>query len=163
MNLSPRLSIIRIREIIYRNLRLFMLWSRMDRTHKKPPHRKPASSGWSPERRARQAASIRRWRPWMTSTGPRTRAGKARSAQNSYKHGGRALPARTMSAALSCHSRFLRGLNLYIRGCRQNLPNELLENWRRALSYEGYLCTKALLGAFLMQKPCILGPPEVKS
>ena len=41
-------------------------------------------NGWTPERRARQAQAIRRWRPWEHSTGPRTAVGKARSARNAY-------------------------------------------------------------------------------
>ena len=47
-------------------------------------------NGWTPERRARQAAAIRQWRPWDHSTGPRTGAGKARVAQNAYKGAHRA-------------------------------------------------------------------------
>jgi hypothetical protein len=43
--------------------------------------------GWSPERRARQAALIRRWQPWQRSTGPKTEAGKARCSMNALKHG----------------------------------------------------------------------------
>jgi len=43
--------------------------------------------GWTPERRARQALAIRTWEPWRKSTGPRTEAGKARSAGNALKHG----------------------------------------------------------------------------
>jgi hypothetical protein len=39
-------------------------------------------SAWTPERRARQAQIIRRTKPWLRSTGPRTREGKARSSQN---------------------------------------------------------------------------------
>jgi hypothetical protein len=41
----------------------------------------------SPEQRARQAALIRRWRPWERSTGPKTPRGKARVARNAYKGG----------------------------------------------------------------------------
>ena len=43
--------------------------------------------GWTPERRARQAALIRRWQPWQRSTGPKTEAGKARCSMNALKHG----------------------------------------------------------------------------
>ena len=46
-----------------------------------------AKSGWSPERRARQAALIRSWAPWRRSTGPKTEAGKARCSMNALKHG----------------------------------------------------------------------------
>ena len=47
------------------------------------------ANGWTPERRARQAALIRTWRPWEKSTGPKTDEGKARAAQNAYKGGER--------------------------------------------------------------------------
>ena len=39
-------------------------------------------NGWTPERRARQAALIRTWQPWAQSTGPRTAEGKAQAAEN---------------------------------------------------------------------------------
>lgn len=42
---------------------------------------------WTPERRARQAAMIRTWQPWARSTGPRTAAGKAKTARNAWKGG----------------------------------------------------------------------------
>jgi hypothetical protein len=45
------------------------------------------TNGWTPERRARQAALIRTWRPWEKSTGPMTDEGKAKSARNAYKGG----------------------------------------------------------------------------
>lgn len=43
------------------------------------------SSSWTPERRAKQAEAIRRWRPWSMSTGPRTTEGKACSSRNADK------------------------------------------------------------------------------
>lgn len=46
--------------------------------------------GWTPERRARQAAMIQSWQPWRQSTGARTAAGRARSSQNAYKGNHRA-------------------------------------------------------------------------
>ena len=49
--------------------------------------RRALGKGWTPERRARQAALIRTWRPWEKSTGPRTPEGKARTARNGDKGG----------------------------------------------------------------------------
>ena len=40
------------------------------------------SHGWRPERREKARAAIHRWKPWQSSTGPRTPEGKARVAQN---------------------------------------------------------------------------------
>ena len=45
------------------------------------------ANGWTPERRARQAALIKSWRPWEQSTGPRTAEGRARSSRNGFKGG----------------------------------------------------------------------------
>ena len=39
----------------------------------------------TPEHRRLRAELIRKWRPWEKSTGPKTAAGKARVAGNSYK------------------------------------------------------------------------------
>ena len=47
------------------------------------------ANGWTPERRARQAALIRTWRPWEQSTGPRSPEGKARVSRNGWKGGTR--------------------------------------------------------------------------
>ena len=45
------------------------------------------ANGWTTERRKRQAELIRRWQPWLHSTGAKTPEGKAVSSQNAYKHG----------------------------------------------------------------------------
>ena len=45
------------------------------------------ASSWTPERRARQAALIRTWKPWQQATGPRTTDGKAVASKNAYKGG----------------------------------------------------------------------------
>lgn len=42
---------------------------------------------WTPERRARQAALIANWKPWLHATGPRSADGKAKAAMNAYKGG----------------------------------------------------------------------------
>jgi len=43
------------------------------------------ANGWTPERRARQAAMIRTWKPWEKSTGPKTDEGKAIVSKNHLK------------------------------------------------------------------------------
>ncbi|VAY86903.1 conserved hypothetical protein [mine drainage metagenome] len=43
------------------------------------------ANGWTPERKARQSALIRAWRPWERSTGPVTEKGKAESSKNRQK------------------------------------------------------------------------------
>lgn len=45
----------------------------------------------TPEHRALKAESIRRWKPWEKSTGPKTEEGKNRSAMRGFKGGQRAL------------------------------------------------------------------------
>lgn len=44
---------------------------------------------WTTERRQKQAAMIRTWKPWEQSTGPKTMAGKEVAARNSWKGGHR--------------------------------------------------------------------------
>lgn len=46
-------------------------------------------NGWTAERRQRQAALIRTWRPWARSTGPKSETGKARVSRNAFKGGWR--------------------------------------------------------------------------
>ena len=46
-----------------------------------------SKSRWTPERRAKASQDIHRWAPWLRSTGPKTKAGKAASSANSRKHG----------------------------------------------------------------------------
>ena len=58
------------------------------------------ANGWTPERRARQAALIRTWRPWERSTGPRTDEGKVRTARNGFK-GGQWLELRELVKAMN--------------------------------------------------------------
>ena len=48
------------------------------------------ATNWTPERRAKQAALINRIKPWLTTTGPVTPEGKARSSKNGFKGNPRA-------------------------------------------------------------------------
>ena len=64
------------------------------------------ANGWTPERRARQAALIRTWKPWEQATGPRTDEGKARTALNGFK-GGHWRELRELTTAMNA---LLRGL-----------------------------------------------------
>jgi hypothetical protein len=59
---------------------------RVRRSSKSEGRSARAKAGWTPERRARQAALIRRWKPWRHSTGPKTELGKARCAMNATPH-----------------------------------------------------------------------------
>jgi hypothetical protein len=68
--------------------------------------------GWPPQRRSEQAARIRRHKPWRFSTGPKTVAGRAISAQNGMKHGYR-------SRHYSEVCRLLRTQRLFVRAVRQ--------------------------------------------
>ena len=84
--------------------------------------RKRRPKGWTPERRAQQAASIREWQPWQRSTGPRTEAGKAQSAMNGLKHGGRSrahvMQMRRVRHALRLAARNIAILRTHIRVTR---------------------------------------------
>jgi hypothetical protein len=84
--------------------------------------RKRRPKGWTPERRAQQAARIRDWQPERRSTGPRSEAGKARSAMNALKHGGRSrahiLQLRRVRNALRLAARNIAILRTHIRVTR---------------------------------------------
>ena len=73
------------------------------------------SRGWPPERRCQQAARLRALKPWLKSTGPKTRTGKARAAQNALKHGGRAVFMRKLAHMLALHRRLLRKIEADIQ------------------------------------------------
>lgn len=64
------------------------------------------SAAWTPERRAKQAEAIRRWKPWKKSTGPRTPEGKARSSRNADR-GVAAMEVRIFEARVQVRSGFI--------------------------------------------------------
>src|SRR5690606_36624796 len=66
--------------------------------------------GWPPKRRREQAARIRKLKPWLRSTGPRSEAGKAKTRLNAQKHGLRSAELALLRGALKRHRLFLRNL-----------------------------------------------------
>ncbi len=76
------------------------------------------TKGWPPERRKRQAALMRKTKPWKHATGPKTTAGKATSKNNAYKHGFDSAAMRDLRSALYQQRIFLNALEktLGIRG-----------------------------------------------
>lgn len=68
----------------------------------------PKPSKWTPERRAAQAERARALKPWMQSTGPRTKAGKKRVSKNAIKHGDSRALLVTAQKALKLHRDFMR-------------------------------------------------------
>ena len=67
------------------------------------------ANGWTPERKARQAASIRTWKPWERSTGPRTPEGRAKVARNAWR-GGYRQQLRELSRMVNAEIRAARDL-----------------------------------------------------
>lgn len=55
---------------------------------------------WTEEERRRQSEIARRVKPWLSSTGPRTPAGKASSKLNAVKHGLRCQIVRKLEKTL---------------------------------------------------------------
>ena len=45
----------------------------------------PMANGWTEARRERQLAATQSWKPWQSSTGPRTLEGKVFVARNAYQ------------------------------------------------------------------------------
>lgn len=89
----------------------------------RPAEPKRRRGGWTPERRLRQAAAIRRWRPWARSTGPRTASGKARARLNAVKHGLYTDAMRRIRRALKMHARFLAA-HCYVQKHKHHLSPE---------------------------------------
>ena len=68
-------------------------------------------NGWTPERRARQAEAIKRWKPWNQSTGPKSATGKGRVSRNAWT-GGHRQQLRELSKIVNAEVRESRDLIL---------------------------------------------------
>lgn len=73
------------------------------------------SRGWPPERRLKHAASTRAAKLWQKSTGPQTRAGKAKSAQNATKSGLFNAGWQVLRKAFTLYRRFLKWANMVLK------------------------------------------------
>lgn len=73
-----------------------------------------SASKWTPERRQKQAETIRQQKPWLHATGPQTIAGKKKASQNAFK-GAKRPKVRTVkkafTAALREHKALLATLD----------------------------------------------------
>ena len=85
------------------------------------------NSGWSDERRQRQAELIRSWAPWTKSTGPRTENGKASSSQNAWKGGVRQTLKR-IRLVLALQAQELDGVTDLLNLCAGPFGAQLPEN-----------------------------------
>lgn len=126
-----------------------MLWSLMVQSTPKT-----RISGWSPERRARQATAIRNWSPWSKSTGPRTASGKARAAQNACKHGMRSCHIRLLNQALKAQRQCVRLAALFLRLRKLNRANELLARLRSRIHLYGHIFDIKLYQALQYERLC---------
>ena len=77
-------------------------------------------TGWSAERRQKHAEAIRRWKPWLKSTGLKTEEGKNTSKMNAFRHGGRSAHTRAFEAMLAGHNRFLKDVRKLIADRKQS-------------------------------------------
>lgn len=70
---------------------------------------------WTPEQKAAQAVKIKEWAPWKSSTGPKSKAGKACAARNSLQHGLRGAKGRKLFEALVLHQAYLKFVQMSYR------------------------------------------------
>lgn len=70
------------------------------------------TKGWTAERRAKQAENMKKTKPWLQTTGPRTADGKDAIKNNALKHGGRSMAYRRLLDALKAQENFLKSLDL---------------------------------------------------
>lgn len=117
-----------------------------------------AKQGWSPERRAKQSAMMRARKIWLKSTGPRTAAGKARSAQNAAKPWLLNHPDKVIEKARRAQVRYITEINRFIGLKKIYWQNELLKreirNRQRRLVRLGRKVTMELLVASTYYRLC---------
>ncbi|MCB1532613.1 MAG: hypothetical protein KDJ35_07075 [Alphaproteobacteria bacterium] len=65
---------------------------------------------WTPQRRAKQAANIRKTKPWTKTCGPKTDAGKARARANATTSGMHTREMRLLRRVLRLQKAFIDGI-----------------------------------------------------
>ena len=82
------------------------------------------TKGWTEERRKAQAERIRQNKPWEKSTGPKSKAGKARSSMNAFKHGMDRVELKIVKEMLDVQYEFTTLFTIYARNKlkRRNNP-----------------------------------------
>ena len=68
-------------------------------------------NGWTHERRTKQSAMIRQWRPWEKSTGARTPEGKTRCSRNADKPNSFRRQLKEINALLREHKALMKALH----------------------------------------------------
>lgn len=77
---------------------------------------------WNETARAQKRLLAQRHKPWMHSTGPRTKAGKSRSCHNAVKNRVRDERMRSHKRQLTAYSFWLQQIDLYIRFAKAKGP-----------------------------------------
>ncbi len=73
-------------------------------------HSRTKTKGWSEERRQKQRQRIKQNKPWLKSTGPRSKTGKENAKMNGLKHGLRSRAMKNLYAALRAQKHFVRAV-----------------------------------------------------
>ena len=115
----------------------------------KPARAHTSTSTWTPARRKQAADRIRTRKPWLTSTGPKTLAGKSVSKMNAYKHGMRSAEVLARRRALVHFLReqkeFLRAVKTIIKLRKAlkkaNAANEVIDLFPK-ISYNARIMRK---------------------
>jgi hypothetical protein len=103
-------------------------------------------NGWTEERKKKQADAIKKWKPWLRSTGPITLEGKKNSSKNPLKHGGWSIESKNnedfktsncylaaqLAAQLACDTKLKS----------KDIPLEIIELYRNIKKLKGKLNDK---------------------
>ena len=73
---------------------------------------KTSKNGWTARRKKQQAANCRYQKPWQSSTGPKTEAGKIVSRTNATRHGMRSADGIALRKTLYAQRCFLKAFKL---------------------------------------------------